>query len=487
MRTLRGRLALWHGLVVALALAGFALGAYALVARSLYSEVDHSLQDRAEQVRKLGRRAALATAGRPGAVPPANPFASEDTYVQVARMDGVVRRRSANLGDERLPLDPGLLARLRPGVGLYSYAEVRGQRARVYTTAFGSPGGPPFIVQVARGLDPVERTLGRVRRLAGLGLLGALALSALGVWLAGGRALRPLDRLIETAAAVATSGDLSRRVGGAPAKDEVGKLAATFNAMLARLESSNAELRAARLRAEDALQAQRRFAADASHELRTPLTTIRGNADLLRGYAGLTPEDRAAALAQIQREAERMGRLVNDLLALARADAGQPLRRMPVPLAPLLQDVVSQARGLARGQVVELEVEAPATVQGDPDRLRQLLLILLDNALKATPPGGSVRVGLSSPDGEAVVTVADTGRGIEPGDLPHIFERFYRADRARASGGAGLGLSIALSIATEHGGTIHAESTPGAGATFTVRIPTPPPMTAPGAKTLTVA
>ncbi len=291
------------------------------------------------------------------------------------------------------------------------------------------------------------------------------------VWLAAGRAVAPLGRLAQTAETVGTSGDLSRRVDVSGSEDEVAHLATTFNIMLQRLERTDADLRAARIRAEEALDAQRRFVADASHELRTPLTTIRGNADLLRDYGDVTPSDRAAALTQIQQESERMSRLVNDLLTLARADAGQPLAREPVPLGPLLGEVAAQARVLAQGQQVSVVVASDATVLGDADTLRQLLLILLDNALRHTPEGGSVELRLEEQSGEALVSVRDTGEGRAPGDLPHSFERFYRADRARSGTGVGLGLAIARWIVCEHGGEIKVFSSLGVGSVFSVRLP----------------
>jgi signal transduction histidine kinase len=334
-------------------------------------------------------------------------------------------------------------------------------------------------VQVARATASTERILGRLRWLLAAGLIGALGLSGLVVWLAAGRAAAPLGRLAQTAETVGTSGDLSRRVDVSGSEDEVGHLAATFNTMLQRLERTDADLRAARVRAEEALDAQRRFVADASHELRTPLTTIRGNADLLRDYGDVTPSDRAAALTQIQQESERMSRLVNDLLTLARADAGQPLAREPVPLGALLGEVAAQARVLARGQQVSLAVASDATVLGDADSLRQFLLILLDNALRHTPEGGSVELRLEEQSGDALVSVRDTGEGIAPADLPHIFERFYRADRARSGTGVGLGLAIARWIVREHGGEIEVSSSLGEGSIFSVRLPLAIPAPAP--------
>lgn len=270
-----------------------------------------------------------------------------------------------------------------------------------------------------------------------------------------------------SAESIGSFGDLSGRVTPPPTQDEVGRLAVTFNDMLSRLQASDVQLR-------ETLETQRRFVADASHELRTPLTTIRGNSGMLRSVAEMTPEDREEAMDEIHQEAERMSRLVGQLLVLARADAGLVLRREPVELAPLTREAATQVSRLAPGRWIGVEEISPVTVMGDSDALRQVLLILLDNAIKYTPTDGTITVRLREQRDEARVTVSDTGIGIEPEHLPHVFERFYRADPARTAGGTGLGLSIAQWIAGQHGGRIEAESSPGRGSVFTVHLPKVP-------------
>jgi signal transduction histidine kinase len=227
-------------------------------------------------------------------------------------------------------------------------------------------------------------------------------------------------------------------------------------------------------RLETLFQAQQRLVADVSHELRTPLTTIQGNLDLLRRGAADDLITRGEALRTIGDQTTRMRRLINDLLLLAQADAGLKLRLQPVELDTLLLEVYREAQVMAQSQgvSVRLGAEDQALVQGDGDRLRQLLLNLVDNAIKYTSAGGQVTLGLSRSDGWAQVTVSDTGVGIAAEDLPHIFERFYRADRSRGrSGGSGLGLSIAEWIAQAHGGRIQVTSQVGKGSTFTVWLP----------------
>jgi len=231
-------------------------------------------------------------------------------------------------------------------------------------------------------------------------------------------------------------------------------------------------------RLETLFHTQRRFVADVSHELRTPLTTIQGNVQLLRRGAAEDPEARRETLADIESEVARMSRLVADLLLLARMDAGVELDLAPVELDTLVLDVYRTAQLLTNAVHVRLGHEDQAVIQGDADRLRQLLLNLVDNALKYTPPGGRVTLSLHKKEGWVQIVVADTGLGIPPEDLqpgpsgvPPIFERFYRADRARSRGGTGLGLSIVHWIANAHGGRIEVESTVGHGSTFTVWLP----------------
>jgi signal transduction histidine kinase len=364
--------------------------------------------------------------------------------------------------------------------GIYSTITYQGQHMRVYTT-INSALGLNHVIQTARSESDIEQSLRDLRNLLWGGGALVMVLALLGGWLLTWGVLATARRMSRTAQAISVSQDFSRRV---PERSRFGKneltlLASTFNTMLGKLE--------------EAYQRQQRFVADASHELRAPITTIRCNLDLLAKAPDLAPREVAEALNETRAEADRMGRLVNDLLTLARADnAGQGTRvngYMKVEeygdiadLDSLLLEVFRTYRSIyehgqhlpgTRGPRIVLQDITPAQVRGDADKLRQALVALLDNAVKYTPYDGSITLSLTVEDAHALMRVSDTGIGILPEDLPYIFERFYRADRARTRerGGSGLGLAIAQSIAEEHGGSIEVESVPGKGSTFIVRLP----------------
>jgi len=320
------------------------------------------------------------------------------------------------------------------------------------------------VLVLARSLRPIDTTTMYVWTLTLGGTTAALlAATILGALLVR-HALRPLTRVAVAAGAIA-GGDYARRVAVPPARDEVGRLAVAFNAMAVSVE--------------DAFAAQRRFVADAAHELRTPLTALGGYADVLLLGAASSPSDLAASLEAMRGETRRMTRLVNDLLALARLDGGDPTTcnaTTTVDLADVLREACARARLLHPDRHITLDLAlSPPVARGDGDRLRQVVANLVDNALKFTEPGGHVRLALRAEADAAVVVVRDDGIGIAPEDLPHVRERFYRADRARGhttgTGGTGLGLAIVQAIVTMHGGTLEIASAPGRGTKATVRLP----------------
>lgn len=332
-------------------------------------------------------------------------------------------------------------------------------RWRVYVLPYPQAVNPAGYIEVLSPLERLDSATQRFRIiLLVLGVFG-VGCALIGGWILGGRALRPVSRMVGSAQSIAVSQDFSRRVEGPDSLDELGRLAATFNKMLESLE--------------EAYRTQQRFISDASHELRAPLTAIQGNLELLRRQKSMSREEQEEALNEAEREAGRLTRLVTDLLVLARADAGVPVKQQPVDLDSVVLESFRSARQLARGQELLLAGFEPVKVLGDEDRLKQLVLILLDNALKYTPQEGRVSLDLRHINKQAVICVEDTGVGIRAEDLTHVFERFYRADPARSKdpGGTGLGLPIARWIVDQHKGRIELASEYGKGTTVKVFLP----------------
>jgi two-component system OmpR family sensor kinase len=357
-------------------------------------------------------------------------------------------------------------------------------RYRVLATSTGD-GTTLFVAFPTTELDQTLHRLVGIEMVAAAAVLLFLALLSLAVVRLG---LLPLERIAATAGDIA-GGDLSRRVEPAEPDTEIGRLGLALNAMLAQIETAFAE----RAASEDRL---RRFVADASHELRTPLTAIRGYAELFRRGAADRPEDLARAMRRIEDEAARMGLLVEDLLLLARLDQGRPLERSPVDLVALAGDALADLSAIAPDRPVTFDHPDTLVISGDEARLRQVAGNLIANARIHTPGGTGVHVRVRAYDGQAILEVADEGPGLPPGEENLVFERFYRADTARArtgpgpsgtTGGTGLGLSIVAAIVAAHGGTVHAGTPPsGRGAYFMVALPVtapaapPPPPPEPG-------
>ncbi len=350
-----------------------------------------------------------------------------------------------------------------------------GQRWRAVSFAGTFPEGPDAVVTVATPLADDAEAITRLREV--LAVIGVVVLALLAgiTSLVVRRSLRPLGEVERTAAAIA-GGDLDARVPVGDPGTEVGRLSLALNGMLAQIQGAVDDSAASAERAVRSEERMRRFVGDASHELRTPLTTIRGFAELYRQGAAGDPAAVARLLERIEGEARRMGVLVEDLLQLARLDAQRPLEHHPVDLLALAADAVHDARAVAPGRRITLQVlQGPGTpeVRGDAGRLRQVLGNLVANALTHTPDDAAVTVRVGTRGDDAVWEVADTGPGMAAADAERAFERFYRADtsRTRASGGTGLGLSIVDALVTAHGGTVGVRSEPGAGTTFTVALP----------------
>ncbi len=463
---IRLRMALWCGAILAVGLLGLTTLIYLLAGQNLRTAADQVIAGRAQRLDTM-----LSTAGQGGAVAKreeinraVHVFSSSGVAVTLLDARGGVLARTPGAA---IPL-PGSLASL-PSQFFYA-GPVAGEPFRVFALR-SAARFPVRYVLAGHSVKDISDTLATLLVLLLAGSALCLAVVATAVWLLAQQVLTPISALTSTAAAIARSGDFTARLHARAGRDEVGQLAATFNAMLNRLANLSAT--------------QHRFIADASHELRAPLTTIRGNAELLLLDPEAPAADREDGLRDIAAEATRLTRLVDGMLALARGDAGHQDRPQPVLLHELLASVMHVMAEHPCTPALTMERCDPAVVIGDPDRLERLLINLLDNALKYTPTSGSVSCALRLVDGWAVFTVRDTGIGIAPADLPHVFERFYRADRARsrdaragapqgrdtAVPGTGLGLAIARQIAEEAGGTISAESSLGQGSTFTVRLP----------------
>ena len=374
------------------------------------------------------------------------------TFLNIINKRGEIVARSNNLvGYDKL-LDPESLG----AAEVYRVVTHGNTQVRVLTVPVSDDDGRIIgYIQVARLLDNFE-VFSRVLSRALLISMGAAFVSLIVLAALTSTLFRPLEDITTVARQITRADDLSRRVPHSNRTDEIGDLARAFNQTLERLE---------RL-----FRSQQRFLADVSHELRTPLTSVRGNLDLMRRFGDYDEE----SMVVIQDEMERMSRLLGDLLLLARADTGGlPLRHEPVELDNVLFEVYRQISRIEKPVTVELTAVDQAMIMGDEDRLKQLILNLVDNAIKYTQPGGMVRMSLAKDSGWAQLIVSDTGIGIPAEDLPHIFERFYRVDKARsrAQGGSGLGLAIAKWVVQAHGGAIKVDSTVGAGTTFTVTLP----------------
>lgn len=351
-----------------------------------------------------------------------------------------------------------------PSPGEAEVGDMRVATARIS----GGGGALTGYVQYARSESRVEATIGRLWLFVGAGTLGGTLLAVLAGLAIAGRAMRPVSSLTATAREIAETGDPSRRVPAPPVEDEVGELASTLEQMLRSLDAARAEREAA-------LRRQREFVADASHELRTPLTSIQANLELLRGSLGPEGgEEEEKLLSSALRSSGRMTRLVGDLLLLARADAGRPGAHTRCDLASVAGDAAAEVAPTAGDRELRLPNETPAPVDGNPDELHRMVLNLLDNAVRHTPPGTTIELRLRVEGDDAVLEVADDGPGITPARREQVFDRFARGDGpsdTAVGGGSGLGLAIVRAVATSHGGSAEVHESDAGGALFRVRLP----------------
>ena len=451
--SLRLRLTLLYSTLVGGILLVFGAAVYSLISIILLNQVDDMLAATVQDIVKVTQvnsKGQVNTINLPALEMTAN------TYVQVWGSDGKLKSSSPGISAMLQPLDPLGLPTKTP---VYRENTINGVHLRVLTVPLEVGVHRVAVLQVAASLNVIDAARTNLINILLSSAVIAVALAALGSWLVLGRTLAPLEAVTETAQAINRADDLSRRIPySGPEEDEIGGLIESFNQTLERLENL--------------FTSQQRFLADVSHELRTPLTVIKGNVDLMRRMKKLDEE----SLASIDQEAGRLTRLVGGLLLLAQAESGKlSLNMKPVELDTLLLEVFQEMRILAGGKVNMRMVDIDQLqVNGDRDRLKQVLLNLMGNAIQYTPQGGDVILGLTKIGEQARIIVRDTGPGIPAEDLPFIFERFYRAEKSRTrskTSGFGLGLSIAQWIVENHGGTIKVESKEGQGTTFAIWLP----------------
>jgi heavy metal sensor kinase len=463
MLSIRARLTLYYLAILSAVLIFFGMAIYAYLSRSLLTIIDSSLIYETRQIERQMTAPVMSDSGSEPEEISTEHLMSAAQIVQIIDDRGEVRDETGLLMKLHLPVVPEKLLKIsNDQPQLETIALASGEQLRLITKRATFPDGESFFIRIGQSLKPLQVARRRLIWLLGIAVPIALLLGSYGGWMLANQALHPVDRITCAAEQISAS-DLAQRVPLPGKMDEIGRLAKTFNSMIARLQT--------------AFERQRQFTSAASHEMRTPLAVMRGEIEVtLRRER--SPEEYRQTLSSSLEEIKRLSRLVEDLLTLARGDAGQSLlQREPVILGELCAQTVGYLRPLAEDRQQSLSLEeskSPLVISGDTQRLQQMLLNLLDNAIKYTGQGGNIRLGLNATDTDALITITDTGRGIPAEDLPHIFERFFRHSKTtadRTASGFGLGLSIVKWIVDSHGGNIEASSTPGQGTTFTVRLP----------------
>jgi signal transduction histidine kinase len=450
--SLRARLTLLYTTLLGVILFIFGASIYGLVSYLLVNQIDETLIQTFSVIRE---NTTVEERGDQNLITLPSLNLKSDVFTQLWSRNGVLQ--ASNIEGLNSPLDP---AGLQSPIPIRQDVYIENVHLRVLTVPLQVGERPVGTLQLASTLAVVDATKRALVTVLLVGSIICLGVAAVAGWLSTGQALAPLERVTETALQITRADDLSRRIPyQGSADDEVGKLIRAFNQTLSRLENL--------------FNAQRRFIADVGHELRTPLTVIKGNVDLMTRMGCMDDE----SMIGIENEVDRLTRLVGDLLLLAQAESGKlPLDSKTVELDTLLLEALHQMQVLAGDRLnLRLGEIDQVLVCGDPDRLKQVIVNLVGNAIKYTPEGGDVRVGLSKTDTEAKLVVSDTGSGIPSEDLPHVFERFYRGEKSRTRSkdgkGFGLGLSIAFWIVRNHDGRIEVDSVEGEGTTFCVWLP----------------
>jgi two-component system, OmpR family, sensor kinase len=452
--SLRSRLTLYYTSLVGGILLLFGVAVYVSVSLTVTRQLDSALRRSAELIIS---GAGIDKSGQLQVIPLSMLELPTDVYVQVWRRAAVLIDASPNVTWYRKALDPVGMQAMLP---VYRDATVGKNRLRVLTVPLVVGSRPAGVVQLGTSLEVVEATQRTLLIVLLVGTLAAITAAGLAGWYSTQQVLAPLQDATQAAMQITRADDLSRRIPyRGPPGDELGQLIHAFNQTLTRLEGL--------------FNTQRRFLADVGHELRTPLTVIKGNTSLMRILGSMDEE----SLGSIESEVDRLTRLVGDLLLLAQAESGKiPLAHQVVELDTLVLEVMNQMRVLAQDRLkMRLGDMDQVLVCGDRDRLKQVLVNLVGNAINYSPAGGDVLVSLGKEQNQARLTVSDTGPGISPEDLPHVFERFYRGEKSRTRSkdgkGFGLGLSIAYWIVRNHDGRIEVDSKVGAGTTFCIWLP----------------
>jgi heavy metal sensor kinase len=455
MKTLsiRLRLTVWYFAVLAVVLSLFGLSAYLVMRDSIHRTIDEELRARMEGARRLVERTARYGTEDLQRELREHSALSGGALLQVSDQQGNWLYRSTSMSDYEIPISGGNFT------GPFTF-ESKNEPLRMLNAEM-KVGTESYLVQVAAPLDDFYGALHRFGMLLLVSIPIFLLVAAAGGYWMSRRALVPVDQITNTARSISVQ-NLSSRLVVPQTRDELQRLSETLNSMLGRLETAFKKIT--------------QFTADASHELRTPVAVMRTRAELSLRKARSADEYRET-VTQLHAELEKTSALIEKLMFLARADCGaEALQSGPLNLSEIVREVCNQGSALAEGKQVAFREQLPdwpVWINGDPSSLRRLFLILIDNAVKYTPTNGRVEVCLEEGDGVAVGEVRDTGIGIAPEDLPSVFERFYRADKARSreSGGVGLGLSIGRWIAEAHQGTIEVQSSQGRGSIFRVRLP----------------
>ncbi|HMD45705.1 MAG TPA: HAMP domain-containing sensor histidine kinase [Acidimicrobiales bacterium] len=493
--SLRARLLLAISVIAIVALVVADFATYSALKSFLYDRVDQSLEQSHGLFERVLNNGQLVACNQNATVPNSPPAAEgpfdngpppniiSSVFLEVRTPNGAVvagQRCSAYEGSN-------LYAPRLPNTITGFQSTPPANEPVVYFTASAvQANGPQFRVRASELVDgdqlvlavPLHDTDTTLHQLMLIELAvtaGALLVALVGGWWLVRLGLRPLADAERTAEEIA-AGNLEHRVPGENDRTEVGRLARALNVMLGRIEMAFAARDATEAQLRDSESRLRQFVADASHELRTPLAAVSAYAELFERGAWQSSEDLERIMGGIQIETARMGHLVQDLLTLARMDEGRPLERQPVELVALCAESVQTATTVGPAWPVRFWADRPVEVLGDPLRLRQVVDNLLANVRAHTPEGTAATVTLRQEGAVAVIEVTDEGPGMDPDEARYIFERFYRTDRSRsrAHGGSGLGLSIVAAIVAAHGGTVQAESAPGRGARFTVRLPAVP-------------